>query len=134
MHRGLLYVMLLAVLWTSALSAAQAEVDREIKMGPGRQSVTVRGKLGPSDKPAKYHFYGRAGQKCRIRIQPDGDLTTAGHLFVPDQQEGYGGPGGTIYDGNLPKTGTYKIWVERRSGKSNGFSLLLACDGSQRKR
>jgi hypothetical protein len=117
----------------AALDSGAADVERLIRMKPGTQSVTVRGKVGPSDKVAKYRFYARAGQKCKVLIEPDGDLTTAGHLFVPGLQEGYGGPGGTIYDGVLPRTGNYRIWVERRAGKSDTFSLTLICKTPQRK-
>jgi hypothetical protein len=115
------------------LESAAREVEREIRMKPGTHTVTVWGKLGPSDKVAKYRFYARAGQKSKVRIEPDGDLTTGGHLFLPGLQRGYGGPGGTIYDGVLPKTGNYRIWVERRAGKSDAFSLTLSCDVRERK-
>jgi hypothetical protein len=81
--------------------------------------------LGPSDKVAKYRFYARAGHKCKVRIEPDGDLATAEHLFVPGLQEGYGGPRGTIYDGVLPKTGTCRIWVERRSASQTASRSSL---------
>jgi hypothetical protein len=102
-------------------------------MEAGETIIMVRGKL-PAAGPAKYRFYGQSGQKCKVRIEPIGDLTTAGHLFLPDSDEGYGGPGGTIYDGVLLETGNYRIWVERRSGKSAGFSLTLTCGRPEDKR
>ena len=126
-------LLILIALWASTLETGAADVERVIRMKPGKQSVTVRGKVGPSDKVAKYRFYARAGQKCKVRIEPHGDLTTSGHLFLPGLEEGYGGPGGTIYDGVLPKTGDYKIWVERRAGRSDTFSLTLTCESPERK-
>jgi hypothetical protein len=107
--------------------AESAGQEHEIRWKQGKQAVTIRGKL-PTGRHAAYRFYGESGQKCKVRIEPMGDLTTAGHLFLPDSEEGYGGPGGTIYDGVLPKTGNYRIWVERRSGKSVNFLLILSCD------
>jgi hypothetical protein len=120
-----LLIALLLASW-AAFGAAR-ETARRIKAKPSAYSATVRGAFGSAKAPVKYRFAGHSGQKCRIRIIPDGDLDTAGHVFFPGSQEGDGGPGGTIYDDVLPKTGDYRIWVEYRGGNARAFSLELSC-------
>lgn len=117
------------------LIAAVPEFGRDrvhqIRMKPGTRPVVVQGKFGRSENRVVYAFHARAGQKCSIKITPEGDLDTAGHLFPPGDRDGFGGPGGTFYKGELAKTGEYRIWVERRlPSKSSSFALELTCDGS----
>ena len=120
--------VLIALLLASwAAFGAVRENVRQIRTRPGAFSITVRGKFGPANTPVKYRFAGHAGQKCRVRINPDGDLDTAGHVFFAGSQEGDGGPGGTIFDSVLPKTGDYRVWVEYRAGNAKTFSLELTC-------
>ena len=116
------------------LIAAVPEFGRDrvhqIRMKRGTRSVVVKGKFGRSENRVVYAFRARAGQKCRIEIRPEGDLDTAGHVFPPGDPNGFGGPGGTFYEGELSKTGEYRIWVERRlPSKSSSFALELACNG-----
>jgi hypothetical protein len=120
--------MVIALLLASwAASGAARENAHRIKMSPGASLATVRGRFGSDTKPVKYRFAAHAGQRCRVRIEPDGDLDTAGHVFFPGSREGDGGPGGTIYDGVLPQTGDYRVWVEYRGGNTKTFSLELSC-------
>jgi hypothetical protein len=120
-------VLIVILLASCAAFGAVRENARRIRMRPGAFSTTVRGTFGSANSPVKYRFAAHVGQRCRVRINPDGDLDTAGHVFFPGSQEGDGGPGGIIYDGVLPKTGDYRVWVEYRGGNTKTFSLELTC-------
>lgn len=117
-------IMLPSALLLASLSmTAQAQnTATPIKFGKGQVSTIVTGKLSPKQNEHWYQFGATAGQFALINITPlSGTTETAnvGVLKMPDGSED-GNKGGIVYQGCLPKTGTYQLKMGRNLMATNG--------------
>lgn len=111
--------LLLVSLNTQAKTSSAAT---PIHFGKGQVSTVITGKLSPNQDAAWYQFGAAAGQFALINITPlSGTSETAnvGILQMPDGSED-GNKGGIVYQGCLPKTGTYRLKMGRNLMATNG--------------
>jgi hypothetical protein len=134
--RWLVVAALLAPLANARVAWAAGPEEQRIVVPAGRTVARAHGRLRSSTGDsahgeARFALKARAGQTLRVRIVPETPgLVTAGDVTAPSGSQLGGGPGGLIFEGRLPQTGTYHLRVRRRAGPSSGqFRLSLEVRG-----
>lgn len=121
---------LIAVTLTSALLLASLTAQAQpnstaatpIHFDKGQVSTIITGKLLPKQDTKWYQFSATAGQFALINITPlagTSETANVGVLHMPDGSYD-GNKGGIVYQGCLPKTGTYKLKMGRNLMATNG--------------
>lgn len=120
-------VLLLASLSMTAQAQNTAATATPIQFTKGQVSTVISGKLSPKQDAQWYQFKATAGQFALINITPlagTSETANVGVLHMPDGSED-GNKGGIVYQGCLPKTGTYKLKMGRNlmatHGKTAGY-------------
>ena len=112
-----------ALLFLSLTAQAQtSSAATPIHFGKGQVSTVITGKLSPNQDAAWYQFGATAGQFALINISPlagTSETANVGVLQMPDGSYD-GNKGGIVYQGCLPKTGTYKLKMGRNLMATNG--------------
>ena len=97
--------LVLLILQVTSVAAA----PRRIRIKHGHTSARVKGRLRNIHDDANFVLRARAGQHLKVTINGQGP--TRGAVTSPGGQALGGGPGGVVFDDNLPATGDYRIRV-----------------------
>ena len=97
--------LVLLVLQVTSIAAA----PRRIRFEHGHTSARVKGRLRNIHDEANFVLRARAGQHMKVTIKGQG--ATRGQVTSPGGQAIGGGPGGVVFDDDLPATGDYRIRV-----------------------
>jgi hypothetical protein len=118
-------VLLIALLPASAI--AQEIKDCE-HVQLAQRTVRLIG-VFTAERPEKFYcVFARRGQHMRITIVPQtSDLNTQGSVRFPQGDLEPGGPGGVVFNEQLPEDGVYRIRIGQRFGekKPGQFELML---------
>src|SRR5262245_6355577 len=117
-------VLLVALLPASA-TAQETEDCERVSLVQG--TVRLIGTLTVERPEGFYCVFGQRGQHMKITIKPQTpDLNTVGNVRFPLGDLEPGGPGGVIFDEQLPDDGLYRIRVAQRFEKKPGqFELTI---------
>lgn len=85
---------------------------RRIMFKQGSTHVSIRGRLNGMNDEDYFVLRAKRGQHMRVEITGDGP--TRGVVHFPNGGED-GGPGGVVFDDDLPATGDYRIRVTESS-------------------
>ena len=108
-----------------ACAVSVAVAQTRIYFGRGATRTTARGYLRGMRDEVNYVLRAKAGQHMRVEIRGRGP--TRGMVTFPSG-EGEGGPGGVVFDGNIPDTGDYRIRVTESSMANawrGSFTLIV---------
>jgi hypothetical protein len=118
----------------AAVATAQQSEDCE-HLELTQRSIRLAGSF-TAERPEKFYcFFARRGQQARIRIVPQtADLNTQDNLRFPHGDLEPGGPGGLIFDEQLPEDGLYRLRIGQRFGekKAGQFDLIIKLDGRKK--
>lgn len=123
-QQGLILATLTSALLLASLNtqAKTSSAATPIHFGKGQVSTVITGKLSPNQDSTWYQFGATAGQFALINITPlagTPETANVGVLHMPDGSYD-GNKGGIVYQGCLPKTGTYKLKMGRNLMATNG--------------
>jgi hypothetical protein len=117
-----------------AVATAQQSEDCE-HLELTQRTIRLAGSF-TAERPEKFYcFSARRGQQARIIIVPQtADLNTQGSLRFPHGDLEPGGPGGLIFDEQLPEDGLYRLRIGQRFGekKAGEFDLIIELDGRRK--
>lgn len=120
------------------VGAAQAQKTQPVEFVEGVTSAKMTGRLSGYEE-VTYTLEGRAGQSARIVFKPDNgkcEFIVYGPRQTPGVNEAMfnGSKLGNEFNGILPETGTYKVWVglgrdAARGLQSCGYTIAFSVSG-----
>ena len=120
----------LAIVAMIVFASSAVDAQTRVYFARGATRTTVRGYLRGMRDEANYVLRAKAGQHMRVEIRGRGP--TRGMVTFPSG-EGEGGPGGVVFDGNIPDTGDYRIRVTESSMANawrGSFTLIVDVVGA----
>lgn len=112
---------------TPTLPSSVLTKTRRIKFKPGATTASVKGQLKGIHDKANFVVRAAKGQHMRVNIIASG--SARGSIVAPSGEQIGGGPGGVVFDEELPQTGDYRIRVtESTMGEAwrGGFTLEVS--------
>jgi hypothetical protein len=123
--RWLALALLVALLPVSATAQENEDCER---VPLTQKAVRLIG-IFTAERPERFYcVFAQRGQHMKITIIPQTpDLNTQGNVHFPHGDLEPGGPGGVIFNEQLPDDGLYRIRIAQRFGekKAGQFELMI---------